>query len=86
MTKTARGVKFLGWVDSLPPRDDKKPLLTEHDILRMVLLAENSKDGQWCMFRCDDRMHAIKVADLIRKEGFSVEITARADIVYIRRK
>lgn len=81
----AKRVEFRGWTDTLPKRAPKRAQLTEHDLLRIVILAEADDKRRWVEFRCEDKMHAIKVANLINTFGFDVEVTAREDSVFARR-
>lgn len=81
-----RSVRFVGWTETIEARDTQSEQISEHDLLRMVILAEDDEKGRWVVFQCEDRMHAIKVASVIRKYDFRVEIASRRDRVYLRRK
>lgn len=82
----AKHVRFVGWTDHIEARDTQSEQIGEHDILRMVILAEDDDKGRWVVFQCEDRMHAIKVASVVKKYDFAVEIASRRDRVYLRRK
>ena len=82
---STKHVEFRGWTDTLPKRAPKRAQLSEHDLLRIVILAEADERRRWVEFRCEDRMHAIKVANLIKTFGFDVEVTAREDSVFARK-
>jgi len=80
-----RKVEFMGWCETLPERAEKKGQLSEHDILRIVLLAESSPEFKWVEFKCEDEMHAIKAASKLKEFKFRVDVVARADRLYVRR-
>lgn len=79
-----RTVTFMGWVEDIPARQGRKGQVNEHDILRMILLAEDDEEKRWASFRCEDELHAAKVALEIRGYGFGVKAVARADRVFVR--
>jgi len=81
-----RQIRFVGWTEHVEARDTQSEQITEHDLLRMVILAEDDALGRWVVFQCEDRMHAIKVASVVKRYDFAVEITSRRDRVYLRRK
>lgn len=81
-----RSIEFKGWHTEIPKREAAKRQLTEHDLLCILILAESDDKGRWVEFKCEDKMHAIKVANHIETFGFDVEIKAREDRVYARRK
>lgn len=81
----ARHIVFMGWTTELPNRDKQSEQLDEHDILLAVLLAEDSDGSKWVIFKCEDRMHAIKAARRINEFGFDVEAVARKDNIYVRK-
>lgn len=85
MSKT-RSVRFVGWTENIEARDTQSEQISEHDCLRMVILAEDDVLGRWVVFQCEDRMHAIKVASVIKRYEFAVEIASRRDRVYLRRR
>lgn len=80
-----RKVEFRGWSETLPQRAAKRRQLSEYDLLRIVILAEADDKRRWVEFRCEDKMHAIKVANLINTFGFDVDVVARDDSVFARR-
>lgn len=83
-SRDARHIEFMGWHVSIPPKDERLGIISEHDVLRIVLLAEDAM-GAWCEFKCDDRLHAIKVAHAVREYKFGdIEVAARAERVYAR--
>lgn len=79
-----RKVEFKGWHAELPKRAKRTEPLSEHDLLRIVILAESDEKRRWVEFRCEDRMHAIKVANRITTYGFDIEVTARENSVFAR--
>lgn len=81
-----RSIRFVGWTEHIEERDTQAEQISEHDLLRVVILAEDDEKGRWVVFQCEDRMHAIKVASVIKKYDFTVEIASRRDRVYIRRR
>lgn len=82
----ARSVRFVGWTENIEARDTQSEQISEHDLLRMVILAEDDEKSRWVVFQCEDRMHAIKVASVIKKYDFTIEIASRRDRVYLRRR
>lgn len=80
----AKRVTFRGWSSELPKRAPKRAPLSEHDILRIVILAESDERDRWVEFQCEDNMHAVKVAKLINTFGFEVIAVSREDSVYVR--
>lgn len=82
--KVYRTVEFMGWVESIPARQGRKGQVCEHDVLRMVLLAEDDEEKRWASFRCEDEMHAAKVALAIREHNFGVKVVARGDRCFVR--
>jgi hypothetical protein len=47
MAKTERKIVFMGWRESVPEKRIDRLQVTEHDLLRMVLLAEDSGGLKW---------------------------------------
>lgn len=83
---TGRSVKriiFMGWSTELPPRDAKATPADDYDVLRAVLLAEDSFP-RWVMFACEDREHAFKVRRKIADLKFEVEVVQRGAMLYVR--
>lgn len=79
-----RSIEFVRYEKELPKREKQAKQINEHDILRAVLLAEDANGERWSVFRCEDRMHAIKAAHCIRGFGFNVEVHARGKFLYVR--
>lgn len=77
--------EFMGWADGVPPKGERVRNLDEFDMLRLVLLAEES-DHRFVVFACADTDHAKQVVQYIRREGFDVEIVSRGGRVYARRR
>lgn len=84
--KETRKVTFRGWHTELPRRAKRACQLSEHDLLRIVILAEADEKCRWVEFQCEDRLHAVKVAHLINTFGFDVEVKAHEDSVFAKAK
>lgn len=84
-TPQKKRFEFMGWVDELPPKGERTPNLDEYDMLRLVLMAEET-DRRYVVFACADVDHAKQVVQYIKREGFAVEIANRGGRVYARRK
>lgn len=80
---STKRIVFMGWHDELPPRAEKQAPADDYDLLRAVMLAEDS-NGRWVEFKCQDADHAFKVARKIREERFAVRVVQRGNRLYIR--
>ena len=80
---STKRIVFMGWHDELPPRAEGNPPADDYDLLRAVMLAEDS-NGKWVEFKCHDWNHAFKVARKIREEQFGVRTVQRGDRLFLR--
>lgn len=84
MSKEYKAITFIRFEWKAPKRAKGVGQVDDNDILRAVLLAEDFPDGRWVVFRCHDRMHAIKVAHRIREFGFNVTVIAHDNEVWLQ--
>jgi len=82
--KTGR-VVFMGWVQSVPPPSERCTPASDHDILRMVMLADDAQEVMWVAFRCESGEHAYKVRRQILGLGFEYAVVKRGEWIYVAR-
>lgn len=82
-----RLIEFYGYHDEIPIPAEQHDNITQDQLLMIYEKLLQSPAGKATAFECEDYLHAIKVADYMRKSlGKGYTVAARRELVYIQGK